>query len=331
MLALPGSMYNLLPAYAMRTGELAQGVRVAPLYVPQRLPPTGRKLQRGNTLLDIEALGSPSQPLDLGWASMDEQSVLAYLAAVGDELPVYRESGLAPPLYAVALALGRILQQCKLPAGAIHSLQEFETLQSLPIGSKLRVLAWLDRQRTRGGLRFLTFGIDMADTQGVPSLSVRTTLLVPDDPQDRKGAQNPAAGQNKAEEAASQPRGDLVQARRKITQRQLSAYSEVSGDYNPLHLDPDFAAQTQFGGIIAHGMLTLALICEMMAAATRESWLSSGTVRVRFKGAAYPGDLVETWGRETKADGDVRGYSIGLSSSATGEDLITGTATVRKY
>ncbi len=45
-----------------------------------------------------------------------------------------------------------------------------------------------------------------------------------------------------------------------ITQTQLNRYAEASGDQNPLHLDAEFAASTQFGGIIAHGMLTLALL-----------------------------------------------------------------------
>jgi 3-hydroxybutyryl-CoA dehydratase len=87
---------------------------------------------------------------------------------------------------------------------------------------------------------------------------------------------------------------------RTITQEQLNRYSRVSGDQNPLHLDPDFAAATQFGGIIAHGMLTLALISEMLVAAFGNSWLESGGLKVRFKGAAYVGENLETWGRVEK-------------------------------
>ena len=104
--------------------------------------------------------------------------MLAYLRAVGDELPVYRSLGLAPPLYVVALALGRILQRSRLPAGAIHSLQEFDLLESVPIGAEVGVKAWLDRQRARGGLRFLTFGLSAENDQGSPVMSIRTTLLI---------------------------------------------------------------------------------------------------------------------------------------------------------
>ena len=159
-------------------------------------------------------------------------------------------------------------------------------------------------------------------------MAIRTTLLVPERQSTSRGT-----GETDRESMPKPPdatKGDLPQVSRRITQGQLEAYSEASGDHNPLHLDPEFAAGTQFGSIIAHGMLTLAFVSEMLASSFRDRWLSSGTLRARFKGAAYPGDLVETWGLESGKDGELTGYAVGLRNSATGEDLITGTATVRK-
>ena len=72
---------------------------------------------------------------------------------------------------------------------------------------------------------------------------------------------------------------------RTISQAKLNDYAEASGDHNPLHLDAEFAAQTQFGGIVAHGMLTLGLISEMLTTAFGRPWLANGTLKVRFKGA----------------------------------------------
>ena len=266
--------------------------------------------------------------MDMGRVSTGEKSVLAYLRAVGDELPHYQQFGMTPPLYVVALGLGRILQRTGLPSGAIHSLQEFELLAPVPMGGSVAVKAWLDRQRARGGLRFLTFGLSAENASGSPAMTIRTTLLVAEQQSASKDT-----GEN-ARESTPKPtdatKGDLPELRRRITQGQLEEYSEVSGDHNPLHLDPKFAAGTQFGGIIAHGMLTLAFLNEMLASSLGEKWLSSGTLRARFKGAAYPGDCVETWGIEDRKDGEPTGYAVGLRNSATGEELITGTATVRK-
>ena len=118
-----------------------------------------------------------------------------------------------------------------------------------------------------------------------------------------------------------------------ITQEQLNEYAQASGDFNPLHQDAEFAAATQFGGVIAHGMLTLAFISEMMLAAFGRAWLESGALKVRFKGAAYVGDQVETWGRVTKEERHplyrLLVCSVGVCRRQNGEEIISGTATVK--
>jgi acyl dehydratase len=47
--------------------------------------------------------------------------------------------------------------------------------------------------------------------------------------------------------------------RRTVTEADLVAFAGVSGDYNPLHTDAVFAAETIYGERIAHGALVLAL------------------------------------------------------------------------
>ena len=46
---------------------------------------------------------------------------------------------------------------------------------------------------------------------------------------------------------------------RTVTQDEVNRFADLTGDHNPVHLDPDFAARTPFGGTIAHGYLTLSL------------------------------------------------------------------------
>ena len=50
-----------------------------------------------------------------------------------------------------------------------------------------------------------------------------------------------------------------------VEERDLQLFAAVSGDLNPLHLDPGYAATTLFGERIAHGMLTGALISAALA------------------------------------------------------------------
>jgi 3-hydroxybutyryl-CoA dehydratase len=85
---------------------------------------------------------------------------------------------------------------------------------------------------------------------------------------------------------------NLSELKRLVTQEQINAYAEASGDFNPLHIDPEFAAKTDLGGTVAHGMLILAYLSEFMTENFGENWINSGSLSARFKGAAYPGDTI---------------------------------------
>lgn len=119
---------------------------------------------------------------------------------------------------------------------------------------------------------------------------------------------------------------------RVICQEQLVAYAAASGDHNPLHLDPGFAASTQFGGIIAHGMLTLAFVYQMLSDTFGSHWIQTGRLKVRFVGPAHLGDTVTTWGQvirdEPLDDGRWVESSVGLRNQ-NGDELIAGTAVVK--
>jgi 3-hydroxybutyryl-CoA dehydratase len=52
---------------------------------------------------------------------------------------------------------------------------------------------------------------------------------------------------------------------RLVTAREVQLFAAVSGDHNPVHLDPDYAANTPFGECIAHGMLTGAFVSAAIA------------------------------------------------------------------
>jgi len=82
-----------------------------------------------------------------------------------------------------------------------------------------------------------------------------------------------------------------------ITQEKINLYAEASGDFNPIHVDESFAAKTPLGGTIAHGMLNLAYVSEMMTSAFGQSWLSGGKLRARFKEPARPGDTLTINGK----------------------------------
>ena len=59
--------------------------------------------------------------------------------------------------------------------------------------------------------------------------------------------------------------GDSAEITKKITEADIEAFAEVTGDHNPIHLDETFAKTTRFGRRIAHGMLTASLISSVLA------------------------------------------------------------------
>ena len=65
----------------------------------------------------------------------------------------------------------------------------------------------------------------------------------------------------------------------------VRAFAEVSGDYNPLHLDEDYARRTPFRGRIAHGALIASFISGVLGnelpgpGRFSSAWISGSSVR----------------------------------------------------
>ena len=118
---------------------------------------------------------------------------------------------------------------------------------------------------------------------------------------------------------------------RLVEQEKITLYAEAGGDHNPLHFDPEFAAGTHFGRIVAHGMLVLAYVSEMMALAFGRRWLESGRLRVHFRSPVYPGDTVSTFGEVVDVAKDEGGLRLKLSVGCrrqSGDEVINGEAWV---
>jgi 3-hydroxybutyryl-CoA dehydratase len=120
---------------------------------------------------------------------------------------------------------------------------------------------------------------------------------------------------------------DVAAVTRTLTQDMLNRYAEASGDHNPIHTDEAFAKTTPMGGTIAHGMLVLSFISEMMAGAFGERWLASGSLDVRFRAPARPGDTVTARATPQEPRDDRLRYAVEVVSQRD-EVLISGTAEV---
>ena len=126
--------------------------------------------------------------------------------------------------------------------------------------------------------------------------------------------------------------GDKLEGfRRTVTQDRVTAYAHASGDHNPIHLDEEFASGTRFGQRIAHGMLSLAFVWEMMSINYPTTWHDGGTVKTRFTSPVVPGEDVTVYGsvKRVRELGSRQFIECDIAvTRPTGEKALTGSATV---
>lgn len=59
--------------------------------------------------------------------------------------------------------------------------------------------------------------------------------------------------------------GQTFIERHTLAQEEFNRFAKLSGDDNPIHVDPEFSARTRFGKTVAHGMFLYSLVCGALA------------------------------------------------------------------
>ena len=132
-----------------------------------------------------------------------------------------------------------------------------------------------------------------------------------------------------------------------VPQEMIQAFADTTDDHNFIHVDPDMAAQTPFGGTVAHGYLTLSLLPAMSyevlphdepgrrhgAQLRAEPGALPGAGPFRLARARHvPSSTAsgeEDWGRAGDDDGDdrVRGRATSPSASQKSSTATTASST----
>jgi 3-hydroxybutyryl-CoA dehydratase len=86
--------------------------------------------------------------------------------------------------------------------------------------------------------------------------------------------------------------GQTASMGKTITEADILMFSAVSMDTNPLHLDAEIAAQSQFGTRIAHGMLSAAVISAVLGTQLPGPGAIYVSQTLAFKGPVRVGDTV---------------------------------------
>lgn len=123
---------------------------------------------------------------------------------------------------------------------------------------------------------------------------------------------------------------EMTPLARTVTQEQINAYADASGDHNPIHVDPDFARAVGLPGTIAHGLLDMAILTEAVA-----RWAGGyeqvASVSCRFSKPLLPGQTISCTGRVGAVDDQGGTATLELeATSSSGERVLTnGRAIVR--
>jgi len=90
---------------------------------------------------------------------------------------------------------------------------------------------------------------------------------------------------------------ELVPINRIMTQEKINKYISAAEDYNPIHVDLEFAKKTVFKSTIAPGYQFIAYISELMTRDFGEKWIKGGVMDVRLFRPVLPGDDLTIGGR----------------------------------
>ncbi len=123
--------------------------------------------------------------------------------------------------------------------------------------------------------------------------------------------------------------GDQASFERVFEEKDLQTFADLSGDYNPLHLDPMYAAETSFGRPVVHGMLVASLCSTLMGTYLPGRRCLYLAQTLEFRKPVFVGDVVTVTGTVMTKSPATRILTIAISITREAEDAVLGVATVK--
>lgn len=119
--------------------------------------------------------------------------------------------------------------------------------------------------------------------------------------------------------------GDKFSTSKKITDEVIRAFADLSGDFNPIHLDEEFASQTRFKKRIAHGMISGALISAVLGNEFKERKIVYLSQTMKFIAPVFIDDTVTATATVASIREDKQIVSVEtVCTNQNGETVVTG-------
>lgn len=126
--------------------------------------------------------------------------------------------------------------------------------------------------------------------------------------------------------------GDKFSTSKQITDAVVRAFAELSGDFNPIHVDEEFAKTTRFGRRIAHGMISGALLSAVLGYEFKERKIVYLHQTMKFIQPVFIDDTVTATATIVKIREDKPIVTIEtVCTNQRGETTLTGEAVVMVY
>jgi 3-hydroxybutyryl-CoA dehydratase len=118
----------------------------------------------------------------------------------------------------------------------------------------------------------------------------------------------------------------LKPARLTVQMPVIAAYAELTNDFNPIHLDPEFAARTPMGGVIAHGTMSIGLIWQALRRTLGTCAFDGAELDIRFIKPVRLQEALVAGGQLRNDEPGV--YDVWVRAESDGSDRIVGSVRV---
>ncbi len=253
--------------------------------------------------IDPDSLGYETPPIEFDYSWRDTVIYALGVGATADEELDYLYEGLGPkvvPTYCTVptfAAFDTLVDRIGADRrGMVHHSQRIDLPKPLRPEARLRVTGRVDGLYDLKRMAMAVFGIDAFDEEGDLTIRGEVVILLRND--GGFGGEPPP----KTERVAPPERPADFEVVEPATATQALLY-RLSGDYNPLHADPRFAAEAGFDRPILHGLCTFgyagrALVREACGGDPNRLV----TMRGQFSNPVFPGDtlVVRGWNEDDR-------------------------------
>jgi acyl dehydratase len=246
--------------------------------------------------IDLSLVGRKLEPMTFEYSDRDVMLYALGVGAATDELQHVFERGLKViPTFGVVPAfpaLGSLVGVAKInPVMILHGEQAIEVKKPFPTQGKLTTVGTIKGIYDKGRGALVVVDAETTDEAG-EAICVNTFGIFVRGEGGFGGDRGPSGRRNVPPE---RPPDEVVEME---TLPQQAAIYRLSGDRNPLHIDPSFAKMAGFERPILHGLCTFGHV----ARAVIQKYCGGDSDRfkgldARFTGVVFPGDkiITEMW------------------------------------